>query len=29
MYAKLVKDSDDIQSDEIFAFNNLFNNFFY
>ena len=29
MHAKLIKDSDDIQFNKIFAFDNLFNDFFY
>ena len=29
MHAKLVENNDDIQFNEIFAFNNLFNDFFY
>ena len=29
MHAKLIEDNDDIQFNEIFAFDDLFNDFFY
>ena len=29
MHAKFIKDNDDIQFNKMFAFNNLFNDFFY